>query len=391
MPDGPRPPTRRAVVAGAAAAIAAWARRPARAASTDLSALAPALEELIEGVGVPSLSLAVLDAGGGISTVAVGRRSAEAPGEVTARTMYQAGTLTQPATAIVALVLAQNGVVDLDGDVRGYLERWRPAPSPFDEAGPAPTIRRLLGMTAGTGVPRFAGYAPGAPLPGLMQILSGTPPATSPPLGFVAPAGRFLPSSGGYEMLEAALEDASGQDFGRLVTGLVIAPADMGDSTIQQPLPDRLGYDDWATGHAADGTALPGGCRIMPERAATGLWSTPADLASFMRALSDAWRGDSWRLRGRALLDPHRARTLFAAVDGQRYGCGGAVAGSGEALSFQKRGRSPGFEGYLVLFPTTGQGAAMMTNGEAGGGLAARLLPLLGIRFAWPELPALID
>jgi len=379
-------PSRRGVLTAGAAAAMALAARPAGAAATSLQDLAPAIAELIEAAGVPSLSLAVLDGGGSVSTIAVGRRALAGEGEVTPKTLYQAASISKAVAAAAALVVAQNGVIDLDADVRGYLRRWQLPPSPFLEDGAAPTFRRLLGMTAGIGVPGFAGYDPGAPLPGLLDILNGAPPATSPPVAVVAPPGRqWLYSGGGYEIVEAALEDATRQSFTTLVTGLVLAPADMGNSMLAQPLPERETAGA-AVGHRADGTPLPGGARVLPELAAAGLWSTPADLARFARSLSDAYRG-----RGRVLLDRARVRAMLEPVDGFRYGCGGAVAGTGEALCFQKRGQNVGFQAYLVLYPATGQGAVTMTNGDRGNEVAARLLPLLGVRYAWPEFPGIID
>lgn len=378
--------TRRGLLAGGAAAAAlAVAARPAGAAATSLQDLAPAIDELLVESGVPSLNLAVLDGGGGVSTVAVGRRALAAPEEATTRTMYQAAAITKTVSAAITLVVAQNGVLDLDADVRGYLRRWRLPPSPMLDGG-VPTLRRLLGMTAGIGVPGFAGYAADAPLPSLIDILEGRPPATSPPVTVVAtPGSAWLYSSGGYEVLQAALEDVTRQSFRTLVGGLIQAPADMGYSVMAQPLPARYAAEA-AIGHFADGTPLPGGARVLPELAATGLWSTAGDLARLARALSDSYRG-----RGLVLLDKARAREMFTPVDGLRYGCGGAVAGAGEALCFQKRGQTAGFQCYLVLYPATGQGAVAMTNGDRGNELAARLLPLLAVRYAWPEFPGIID
>ncbi|MGZ8388080.1 MAG: hypothetical protein ACXW3R_07445, partial [Rhodoplanes sp.] len=53
------------------------------------------------------------------------------------------------------------------------------------------TLRGLLSMTAGIGVPGYVGYAPEQPLPDLVQILDGAPPANSPP----ADCGRPRPTS----------------------------------------------------------------------------------------------------------------------------------------------------------------------------------------------------
>jgi CubicO group peptidase (beta-lactamase class C family) len=72
------------------------------------------------------------------------------------------------------------------------------------------TLRGLLSMTAGIGVPGFVGYELGAPLPNLTQILYGVPPANSPPVTVIAePGSAYHYSGGGYEIAEALMIDAS--------------------------------------------------------------------------------------------------------------------------------------------------------------------------------------
>ena len=69
----------------------------------------------------------------------------------------------------------------LDEDVNAKLTSWKVPANGFDKTHPV-TLRGLLSMTAGVGVPGFLGYAVDAPLPNLTQILYGDPPANSPPI-----------------------------------------------------------------------------------------------------------------------------------------------------------------------------------------------------------------
>ena len=72
------------------------------------------------------------------------------------------------------------------------------------------TLRGLLSMTAGIGVPGYLGYAPGAPLPNLTQTLDGVPPANSPPVRVEAvPGRRYAYSGGGFEIVQAIIQDAT--------------------------------------------------------------------------------------------------------------------------------------------------------------------------------------
>ena len=131
-------------------------------------------------------------------------------------------------------------------------------------------------MTAGIGVPGFLGYELGAPVPNLTQILSGVPPANSPPVTVVAePGSAYHYSGGGYEIAEALMVDTTKAPFPELMDGLVLKPAGMDHSTFAQPLPPGL-IGQAVAGHYADGKELPGGYHVFPEHAAAGLWSTPS-------------------------------------------------------------------------------------------------------------------
>jgi CubicO group peptidase (beta-lactamase class C family) len=379
------PPTRRAVAVGLAAAgtLALAGVRPARAAfADDVAALAPALAELADEHRVPAVSLALFDREDGLATVAVGQCRAGEDPPATPATVFQAASISKTLAAVTVLAVAQTGALDLDADVRQYLRTWTLPPSRF--GGKAVTLRRLLGMTAGIGVPGFPGYEPGAPLPTLLDILAGRPPANTPPVTIVqAPGSGYLYSGGGYEIVEAVLGDATGIPYGRLAPGFVFGPAGLGQSSLDLPL-DISREPSLACGHLADGTAMAPGARVMPELAAAGLWSTPADLARLAIAIAASWRGG-----GRTMLKPEFARAMMEPVDGTGYGLGGAVAGAGDALIFHKGGHNIGFHCHLVLAPALGRGGVVMTNAENGEALIARLMPLLAARYAWPPLPDL--
>jgi CubicO group peptidase (beta-lactamase class C family) len=151
------------------------------------------------------------------------------------------------------------------------------------------TLRGLLSMTAGIGVPGFLGYAPGAPLPTLTQILDGARPANSPPVTVIAvPGSTYYYSGGGYEIAEALMVDTLHQPFVEALNDLVLQPAEMTHSTFAQPLPKDLEAKA-VTGHLADGTEISGGFHVFPEHAAAGLWSTPSDIANLLLLVARTW------------------------------------------------------------------------------------------------------
>jgi CubicO group peptidase (beta-lactamase class C family) len=70
--------------------------------------------------------------------------------------IYQAASLSKLVTAVAALRLVDRGVLDLDRDVNDYLTGWRVPENDFTRDHPV-TLRGLLSMTAGVGVPGYPG------------------------------------------------------------------------------------------------------------------------------------------------------------------------------------------------------------------------------------------
>lgn len=335
------------------------------------------LGEALAKLNIPSVSIAIIDHNHLVW--------AGAYGDATAKTLYQAASISKLVTAVAALRLVQDGRLDLDADVNSQLTSWRIPETSLTRGHPV-TLRGLLSMTGGIDVPGYVGYAPGSPLPSLDQILDGVPPANSPPVrATYQPGFRYLYSGGGYEIVQALIVDATRQSFADAMQNLALRPADMSESVFIQP-PTASMLADIATGHYSNGQELPGGWRVVPELAAGGLWSTPTDLATLLIEIARAYRGDDDRLLNRDL-----ARQMFARQNGGPYGLGGAVEGSGRDLVLMKRGQNIGYQAYLLIFPETGQGMVVMTGSDNGSTLAAALLRRAAIAFRWPPLGALHD
>jgi CubicO group peptidase (beta-lactamase class C family) len=336
------------------------------------------LADALDFLNVSSVSLAVIDRGELSLVCAFGR-------EATVDTLYQAASMSKLVTAVTALRLVEQGQLDLDRDIESELRSWHLPASDLTKGHPV-TLRGLLGMTGGTGVPGFTGYEPGDILPGLNQILDGAPPAHSPPVRVeYVPGSRYIYSGGGYEIVQALIQDASGQGFAAAADALVFRPAGMSRSLFAQPLPPDL-MSSAAMGHHGDGDALPGGSRLIPELAAGGLWSTPSDLAHLLLDLAASYRGEAGHL-----LPPATAKAMFTRQNGGPYGLGGALGGTGKSLVLMKRGQNVGFQGYLLIFPETGQGIVVMTDSDHGTTLAEALIRRAAAVYRWPALGELAD
>jgi CubicO group peptidase (beta-lactamase class C family) len=140
-----------------------------------------------------------------------------------------------------------------------------------------------------------------------------------------------------------------------------------------------------ATGHLASGAELPGGWRAMPEMAAGGLWSTPTDLARLLIGISKSYKGIDDPLLSQAM-----AREMLK-QNGGPYGLGLAVSGSGRSLVLMKRGQNVGYQGYMLIFPATGQGIVVMANSDNGTTLATSIIRRAASVLHWPHLGKLRD
>jgi len=296
---------------------------------------------------------------------------------VTEHTLFQAASMSKGVAAAGVLSLAQDGVVSLDADVNDYLTTWRVPYNSF-QASQKVTLRRLLSHTAGMTVSGFRGYRYTEPLPTLVQILNGEPPANSPPIVVErVPGTAFSYSGGGYLVMQQAVEDMTGASFPAFIRERVLAPAGMASSTYEQPLPAAL-RGSVPSGYYADGTPVPGGHHIYPEIAAGGLWTTPSDLARFLIELQLALRGASDRVLSR-----ENALLLLTEVK-RDYGLGFDLWMRRGQPYFGHGGANDGFRGRMVAHRFAGYGVVILTNSDNGLELASAVVDLIGKREGWP-------
>ncbi|WP_426699870.1 serine hydrolase domain-containing protein [Rhodanobacter sp. Col0626] len=326
---------------------------------------------------VPGVSVAVIH-GGGIAW-AKGYGVARAGGAaVDPTTLFQAGSISKPVAAVGALQLVDDGQLSLDGNINDRLKSWKvPASRYTGSAGV--TLRELLSHTAGVNVHGFPGYAAGKPVPTLMQVLDGRPPATNDPIRVVAePGAKWSYSGGGYTIVQQLIDDVTKQAFPSWMRTHVLQPAGMARSSFAQPLPEK-GLEDAAMPHDVQGQPVPGGPHVYPEMAAAGLWSTPTDLARFLIAVQQSVAGkhEGW-------LRADTARHMLQPVK-PGHSIGFDIGGSGVDAHFSKSGDTEGFAAFMVAYPARGEGAVVMTNGASGSVLASELMRSIAATYGWTD------
>jgi CubicO group peptidase (beta-lactamase class C family) len=333
------------------------------------------LTERMAALHVPGVSIAVIHDGKiewakGYGVVNLGG----AP--VTPETLFQAASISKPVTAMAVMHLVQTGKLNLDTDVNQYLKSWKVPSNSFTEKAKI-TLRELLSHTAGMTVHGFPGYASDAPLPTLVQVLNGVKPANTPAIyADIAPGSEWRYSGGGFVIAQQLLLDVTGQPFPAFMKETVLAPAGMSHSTYEQPLP-KSRMSETAMPYHSNGQATAGGPHVYPEMAAAGLWTTPSDLARFAIELQNALAGKS------TILSAATAKEMLTPIKGD-WGIGIGVGGGKAHPYFQHGGSNDGFQCNLVAYDS-GDGLAVMTNGDSGGQLAAEILRTIAYERKWPD------
>ncbi|WP_320672014.1 serine hydrolase domain-containing protein [Patulibacter defluvii] len=305
----------------------------------------------------PGAAIAVVADGRLAWAGGIGRADARRP--VTARTAFQAGSLSKTVTAWALRSPAGRRLLPLDEPLDQRLRPW-----PLAQRPRGITVARLLSHTAGLGVPGYLGSDRPGPLPSAWQSLRGEAGSAATragddrrgPVPIVAPPGReYRYSGGGYTLLQYALERRGGQPFARWMARNALQPLAMDRS--------RFGWPpaaDAAVGHDGAGRPVPG--HRYAELAAAGLSTTAGDLGRFLAAV---------------LADPRGIDRPQPATGGH-YGLGieRRPLRDGDLLLWHE-GVNRGWHARLLLLPRHRLAVAVLTNGDGGGAVADAVERLL--------------
>jgi CubicO group peptidase (beta-lactamase class C family) len=247
----PAPPRTRGEVPAEVPAIAAAALAELGLAALLLAGGAPATNQATDQVGAEPWVLA-------LGWADLDRDEILDPGH-----LFPAPGVTAMITTTAVLRLVADGRVGLDRPVNDHLRAVRLADDTV-------TVREVLAHTAGVDSPPARSlYADS------VQDLAAV---MGPVIACSGPRGVVQPSNGGVAVLGQLVADVTAQPYAEAVTGLVLRPLQMRDSSF----PDRPGSvpAGAVTGYAL---TLDGAFKVLPARvpalqAVAGMWSTGADL-----------------------------------------------------------------------------------------------------------------
>jgi len=340
---------------------------PVRAQATRLDSLDAFVKAQMALRQVRGLSLAVIKEGKIVVARAYGVVDDSTKAPVTTSTLFQAGSISKPVSALGALRLVEKGTLSLDDDVNAKLTSWKVPENKFTTTEKV-TLRRLLSHTAGLTVHGFPGYDIGEPMPTVVQVLDGAPPANTAPIRVdTTPGAIWRYSGGGVTVAQQLVMDVTRQPYAQYLQTTVLGPIGMTSSSFEQPLPAARAALT-ATGYYADGSPVHGRWHLYPEMAAAGLWTTPTDLAKFAIEIQHALAG-----RGHGVISRTMARQYVTDVK-SGYGLGvGVYGGAGSALRFGHGGRDEGFDALLDAGAETGDGVVVMINANDNSPLKNRI------------------
>lgn len=313
------------------------------------------IEERMKFYGVPAVSIAVIRDNKIFWSRAYGIIDKESKEPATGHTLFQAGSISKPVAAYGALFEVLKGKIDLDKNVNTYLTSWKLPDNQFTKDQKV-TLKHLLSHTGGITVHGFLGYSPDLPVPTLLQVLNGAPPANSPAIRVdKVPGKEWRYSGGGYTIMQQMLIDVEKKPFPAIMKERVLDPLQMKNSTYDQPLSsDKLKLA--ATGYLPDGSMTKGKRHTYPEMAAAGLWTTAEDLAKFAVDLQLTLQGTSSKV-----LSKSAAEQMLTPVLGT-YGLGLDILKTGGDTYFQHGGWDEGFSSHLIAHKEKGYGVVILTN-----------------------------
>jgi len=328
-----------------------------------------AVDAFMASSATPGVAVAVVESGRLTWAHGFGKADLEDGAPATEHTLFRLGSLSKSLTATAAMVLSERGQLDLDAPVQKYCPSFPQKPWPI-------STRQLL--THLGGIRDDDPGAQGAPEPHNTThfgepIASGLLLFASEPL--VAPPGtHFHYATRGYTLVGCVLEGAAGRGYADVVREIVLAPAGMTETVIDDRVavvPERARFYE----KAAPGEAARGGVRnedffdSSNELPGAGWLSSAEDMARFEVAVL-----------GDHLVRRSSREIMWTSVqpsDGSKstYGLGWQVGPS----TFGHAASQPGTSAAFVVAPRRGAGVVVLANlgGVDAGKLAAQLLGVL--------------
>ncbi|KVV16437.1 serine hydrolase [Flavobacterium sp. TAB 87] len=292
-----------------------------------------------------------------------GVKSTNSNEKIDQNTAFSTASISKPITSILCHILEEKGLLNLDDPIDGYLKRWHLPKSSFTENN-SPTWRQFLNHTAGTSQSGFADYYEGDTIPTIKQSLLGQIPRYDKEIEFLfTPGTNWQYSGGGYVIIQMALEDTFNTSIATLANEYIFTPLGLKNTTMIQP--NEKGFlSDVALVHDENEKVIKTGLPITPQIGASGLWSTPNDLAQLTIEIQNALRNKNNKVIS------HQVAKKITEVTALKNAVGGWGYGPQRSFGYNNfdwircGGSNTGVGSEIFATMTDGNGFVYMANGE---------------------------
>lgn len=337
---------------------------PAQGGPTDPATLAawldPLIEQQMEEAHIPGAVFLLVEDGQVTYARGYGLADLERQTPVDVEeSLWRVMSLSKPVTAVALMQLAEQGRLDLHGDVNTYLRSYQ-LPAVF---GQPVTADQLLTHSAGLDWDLDdIGTQVATPeeLPGNAQFLNDHQPARILP-----PGQHTLYSNAAFDIAGQLVEDIGGLPFAEYVDQHIFQPLGMARSSFVQPPPQGEGL---VTAYEFDGEQhQPLDLPLFRDPPSRSMTATAPDMARFIQALL----GD-----GSPILQPASQHELLDTHFTYKTGTPGLAYGWNEqpwpgTRVLRKDGADPGALSRILLVPEHGLGIFLAYNLDDDFGLAS--------------------
>lgn len=308
------------------------------------------IEQLVAEGTDPSLAVAVARSGKIIWEEGFGFANREQNIPATRNTVYNLSSVSKPLTATGLMVLAERGLIDLDGPVNGYLGDSQ-LHSCVGDVTEAATVRGLADHTSGLPNHFLFVYSdqPLEPLP-MEEVILRHGNLVS------VPEERWLFSNLGYGVLDQVISEQSGKSFEEFMREEVFLPLGMTSTSV--------GTDPGLAEHQAveyNSDLLPLPPRTYDTPAGLGIYSSAHDLIRFAMFHLKNNLPDQKAVVGKTALDEMQRPTAFPYNAG--YGLGWFIVDGEDGLRrVSHSGATSGASASLVLLPEEDIAVVVLSN-----------------------------
>lgn len=157
------------------------------------------------------------------------------------------------------------------------------------------------------------------------------------------------------------IEDVIGKPFKEVMIEHIFQPLNMKNSLFEFPTLDET-KKYFSCGHNKSGELVTGKYPIYPYPAASGLWTTPTDLALLVIELMNSLNGES-----KLKLSVSKAMEIINPQGCKEWtGLGVFLDKNEKGIEMSSLGWGVGFQCMMVAYPRLGTGLVIMINTDQG-------------------------